>query len=46
MTLHLRSTAATATLLLSGAVLAFAQDGASQRINRDCNEPKPFREVA
>jgi len=46
MTLHLRSIAATATLLLCGAVLAFAQDGASQRINRDCNEPKPFREVA
>ena len=46
MTLHLRSTAATVTLLLSGAISAFAQDDASQRINRDCNEPKPFREVA
>ncbi len=46
MTLHLRSTAATVTLLLSGAISAFAQDDASQRINRDCNEPTPFREVA
>jgi hypothetical protein len=46
MTRHVWSTAASATLLLSSVILAFAQDYALQRINTDCSEPKPFREVA
>jgi hypothetical protein len=46
MTLQLRGTAVAVMLLLSGAILAFAQDDASQHIKGDCNAPKPFREVA
>jgi len=46
MNLRPWSTAATMTLLLSGATVVFAQDGGAEGIKRHCNAPKPFREVA